>query len=173
MQKIIFLDVDGPLIPSPLYFLSILVSQDRSYFSTVAVAFINKLCMQTKAKIVFNSTHNSHEYFDNFDGKWRSLKMDAIRHGIKPEYIHDMWKTGYPNIVPEDKFYAPKHERLRAIEHWQAVNEQVDWIAFDDEPFTKDPRLIVVDFDRGIDYDSYKSACAQFGVNDAMKGLLL
>lgn len=99
--------------------------------------------------------------------------MDAIRHGIKPEYIHDMWKTGYPNIVPEDKFYAPKHERMRAIEHWQAVNEQVDWIAFDDEPFTKDPRLIVVDFDRGIDYDSYKSACAQFGVNDAMKGLLL
>lgn len=172
MQKIIFLDVDGPLIPSPLYFTDICVSQKRMMFSTVAVGFLNSLCKQSGAQIVFNSTHNSAEIFDEFIGKWYDLKSDAIRYGIKPQYIHEQWKTGFPNMVQES-YLNPINPRMAAIIQWQKANGEVDWIAFDDEPFVKDQRLIVVDFDRGLDYDSYKMACALFGVADATKGLIL
>jgi hypothetical protein len=41
------------------------------------------------------------------------------------------------------------------FQEWIDDNGECDWICFDDEVFTDDPRLFVIDFDRGIDYDVY------------------
>lgn len=66
-MRIVFLDIDGPMIPDQI---ALLPSKDRfplkpvtrfgcySGFSPYSVAFIRQLCKSMAAKIVTNSTHN-------------------------------------------------------------------------------------------------------------------
>jgi len=157
MQKIIFLDIDGPIINRGCYGIDISCSLLRSVMNQSAIGFINILCDKLRAKVVTNSTHSPHIV----EGK--DLRASLIHHGMKEKYFHENWRTRYPL-----KLSGVERHREEAINLWQEENGKADWIAFDDSVFTKDPRLIVVDFNEGICYDHFKKALAFFGFDDRL-----
>jgi len=148
MQKILFLDVDGPLIPSGMYVINKMCSFERTC-SPIAVAIVNKLCKNAEASIVLNSTHN-------IDGE--KAKEELIREGLVASYFHESWKTAYPN-----KFSGGS--RMECIEEWIEDHGEADWIAFDDSHFTDDERLILIDFDVGITLRHYNMAGEIWGIS--------
>jgi hypothetical protein len=135
-NRILFLDIDGPMIPAGCYFIYGMHASMKRKFSPISVGIVNELCHQAEAKIVFNTAHNS-------DGE--RVIEDAVREGIKRGHI---WsgnaQTRYPNT----------ESRLTAIEHW--IQENIDqektrlkWVGFDDFDY-KHQNLVLVDFDVGL-----------------------
>lgn len=131
-KRIVFLDIDGPMIPAGCYLAyGRMASFDRK-FSPISVACINKLCHETKAKIVFNSVHC---------GSGQALVDDAIREGIKVGHLHENPLTTYPNA----------NSRLDAIEQWLHEHNEHEylWVCFDDVDIGHDNQ-IMIDFNTGI-----------------------
>ena len=135
-MKVLFVDVDGPLIPSGMY----LVHSNPSYervFSPIAIAVLKKMLEVSGAKLVMNTTHN-------MDGI--KLKEDMIKAGFKEEDFGTPWCTEYPD----------NRSRQGSIENWiKLQKEDIDWIALDDADFTKEDNLILIDFDEGLHLRHY------------------
>lgn len=131
-KRIVFLDIDGPMIPSGCYLAYGVMASFSRKFSPIAVSCINRLCHEAKAKIVFNSVHC---------GAGQNLIDDAIREGIKKGHLHDHCLTKYPNA----------NSRLEAIEEWldEHNNYEYDWVVFDDVEIGTNNQILV-DFDIGI-----------------------
>jgi hypothetical protein len=160
-QRIIFIDIDGPIINTPCYYVDTTASIRRSVMNTQAIGYVNKLAKLASARIVTNSTHN------NFTVKetGRTLRDDLIKWGLKTEYIHENWRTTFPWPDLESDPDHPTHRRLRGIMEWEQANGEADWIAFDDERFMEnDARLMLVDFDLGIDYNLFTKACDHWNI---------
>jgi hypothetical protein len=139
MQRIIFLDIDGPVIPAGMYLIDRKCSFDRRA-SPVCIATINHLCKNSGAKIVMNTTHNMHG---------GTMLSDMAREGIKPDYMH--WSA------PMTQY--PQTSRWLAIQMWESDNGKADWVALDDAPFTQDERLILIDFNVGVHPGHYNEIC--------------
>jgi hypothetical protein len=105
-------------------------------FPPTTVAVLNRICKQTGAKIVFNSTHNR---------SWNDvpdIDVALVNHGLDPEYIRKTdFKTKYPDL-PRDL----------AVKEWlnRHQHEVEDWVALDDVKFTDSENLIWVDPDAGL-----------------------
>lgn len=173
-KPIIFLDIDGPMIPGYMWVFKSNSTINPSFgriFSPTCVEIINNLCDKSNAQIVFNSYHNATEQtvlepklIKELDGseRWTSgileenIKEAAIRNKIEPEFIHEDYKTLYPN--PND--------RLLAIRIW--LNNHLDydpenWIAFDDSDF-KHKNLILINYNDGILLEHYNKAAFILGI---------
>lgn len=143
--RIIFLDIDGPMIPGTMFLIDPMCSFHR-LFPPTTIAVINAVCKRTGAKVVLNTTHN------------RPFKdvpdiMDAmVAHGFDRSYFHSFAKTRYPDI-PRDQ----------AVQEWLAKRGDFDWIAFDDARFTDDERLIWIDPDCGLHLGHLNEALERFG----------
>lgn len=163
MQKIIFVDIDGPVINTPCYWVASMASLQRAVMNTQAIGILNRLATAADAKIVTNSTHNNFTVRET----GRTLKQDLIKWGLVERFLHDDWCTTYPWPDLESDTLYPTHRRLRGIMEWEMNNGEADWIAFDDEPFVheSDKRLFVIDFDRGINYDTYLDVCKYWNLN--------
>lgn len=161
MQRIIFLDIDGPVIPSSQFFVDKHASYSR-VFAPSCLAIVKRLLEDADAKLVTNSTHNVLDRcldWDVPDGARFDLRQDLVAAGIPKERIHDDWRTLYPH---GGKF-SGSINRLDAINAWQAENGEADWIAFDDCDFGHE-RLILVDYDYGISTPHYNKAAEIFGI---------
>ena len=145
-MRIIFLDVDDPLIPTHLYFEDVLVSHNLSMASTVAIALMNRLCKISQAKIVMNITHNNNNKL-----------IDKLTHlGIKAINFHEDCRTDYPN-----------HTRKDAVDGWLYKHKNVEkFIIFDDVYFYDRISQIVIDFDSGIMYKDYIAALKHFELEE-------
>jgi hypothetical protein len=112
---------------------------------------------------VTNSTHNNFTVRET----GRTLKKDLLKWGLKEHLLHTNWCTTFPwpTIGDADPRF-PAHPRLRGIIEWEQINGSADWIAFDDDVFVEasDTRLIVIDFDCGIDYNAFSKACEYWKV---------
>jgi HAD domain in Swiss Army Knife RNA repair proteins len=161
LQRIIFLDIDGPIINKPCYYIDPRCSLDRSVMNTQAIGYVNRLAEIVEAKIVTNSTHNSYLIEDLLTGDKRDLRKDLIKWGMKEDLFHTAWCTSFPDNATSN---FDSHTRLDAIEDWQEDNGECDWICFDDDKFTFRKNLIVVDFEIGIDNSSYRKAGKFWGV---------
>lgn len=151
-NKIIFLDQDGPTIPGSMFVFHSNPSFKR-IFSPVCIGIVKKLCELSGAKIVCNSSHNTHLNF--FSDEPTSLKDDLMSAGIPQDMFHHEWRTKFPVIC----------NRMIAIQDWLENNDlHADWIAFDDEKFTDNERLIHVDFSSGITIDHFNKACKFWGI---------
>lgn len=142
MNKIVFLDIDGPVIDidSP-----VIASELRLTHNPQSIEMLNELCWKTGAKIVTNSMHNYNVPYDS------TLRDDLIKWGVDEDYIHDQWRTIFPH-VDYSKVNSPVRGigRLVAIETWLAENGNYDWICFDDRKFTDSHRLIHIEDGLGI-----------------------
>ena len=154
-QRIVFLDIDGPIINTPMFFLAMDCSIGRSVLNTQAIAYVQRLCDIAKAKVVFNTMHNTHDIADPLTGDIRTIRTDMIKWGLKPEVIHSDWMTEFPGFT---------QDRMVGIKRWiDSKDYEVDWVCFDDVNFTNDNRLVLIDFDRGIDNNAYRKAAKLWG----------
>lgn len=132
-EKVIFLDIDGPMIPSTMCLVDRMASWKRRFPETT-VAVIRELCERTGAKVVFNTTHNVP--IPDVD----DIHIALSKAGLDGAHYHADRHTLYPQI-----------DRALAVKEWLARHPEVeDWIALDDVKFTTDERLIFVDSDSGV-----------------------
>jgi hypothetical protein len=157
MQKIIFLDIDGPIIPTPMYFNDRSCALNFSQASNIAIACLNHLCEKSGAKIVTNTFHNTR--------KNPSVHEGLVEHGLNKDFLFSFnsssGKTGFPvdSLTPN---------RMNSISIWIEDFGPCDWLCFDDSNFTEDKRLILVDFDLGITYKEYRKASNLWGIKETL-----
>lgn len=147
VERIVFLDIDGPIINEPMFALDQMASMQRTQLNNQAIAFVKHICKCTGAKVVINSTHSDHVIAG------RTIKDDLMKWGLPEEYFHEDWKTTFPK----------SSSRINGFYLWLERHGNPDWVAFDDERFTTDKRLILVDEMRGIDYPYFRLAMKAFG----------
>lgn len=132
-KRVIFLDIDGPIIPYSMFLLDSMCSFHR-VIPPITVAVVREVCKRAEAKVVFNTTHNQ-PFRDIPD-----IEDAVCAAGLPREYLHDDMKTRYPGIT-----------RSTAVLEWLNRHPEVeDWIAFDDVNFTDKDNLIWVDPDAGL-----------------------
>jgi hypothetical protein len=146
-DKVIFLDIDGPMIPSSMFLIDRMCSLHRRFPETT-VAVLNELCKRTGAKIVFNSTHNR---------SWESapdIQVALVDQGLDADHVRSSdWNTAYPDL-PRDV----------AVKAWLHAHPEVtDWVALDDCKFTEDERLIWIDPDAGLHVGHLNNAIKLLG----------
>jgi 5'(3')-deoxyribonucleotidase len=158
MSKIIFLDIDGPVITEGLYQADQFCSINRSLFNISALDNLQKLCSLTGAKIVTNSMHNYYVVED------RTIRDDLLEWGIPKHHFHPTWRTIFPHID-----YSRINNTRRgigrqvAIDTWMIENGECTWVCFDDRHFTDDPRLLLVDPAKGITQKLFDRAFKMLG----------
>jgi len=150
MNRVIFLDIDGPIIPYSMFLVDRMASFNR-IIPPITVAVVREICKRADAKVVFNTTHNTP--FDGVD----DIEIALVKAGLPEDYIHPDMKTRYPQI-PRDQ----------AVLEWLSRHpETEDWIAFDDVKFTEKDNLIWIDPDAGLHLTHLNKAldrwqCSQF-----------
>lgn len=159
MTKIIFLDVDGPLIPGRMYYDRITSTYDevagQFKYDPIAVGMIRKLCQESGAHVVFNTAHNEHSH-DVMRSKARYNGFDDLLH---PK-------------VPRTCFRVVFDRRIDAVNDWIAKNGPVDeWVAIDDELF-HDTNQVYIDFNLGITINNFFKALQILGC-DKGSGLII
>ena len=150
MNKIIFLDIDGPVIP-------IDVPVRDSVFRTVcnkdSIEYLNLLCNETSAKVVTNSMHNYEDWIGT------DLRDDLIKWGLDENFIHESWRIIFPMID-----YRKVNSKVRgigrlvAIEHWINYHGDSSWVCFDDRKFSDLANLVHIEDGRGIKAHHFDSA---------------
>lgn len=141
-MKIIFQDIDGPLIPHRMYFQG-----GRWYdpvaksffFDPIAVGMINSLCHQLGAKVVFNSAHNVNpKEIMHHQAKCNSLL-----------FMHDDCTT---------TFATKTESRLGGIHDWLADHPGVEnWCVIDDMNVGTN-RQVKVDYNIGMTIQNFAEA---------------
>ena len=158
MDKIVFLDIDGPVIPGRVHNTA-LCSELRSRFAKDSIEYLNILCEQTGAQIVTNSMQNY------LSPQGRDLRTDLIKWGLNSIHFHTDWRTIFPRV---NYLANPSPQRgwgrWLGILDWMEHNGEVDWICFDDRNWTSDPRLILIDFETGITDFDLETALDHFSV---------
>lgn len=166
MNRFVFLDIDGPVIPEGCYYINRNASFDRT-FSNVCIGFVKKLLELADAKLVTNSMHNFHSRRDDEFKSLGDLREDLIAAGIPETSFHDVWRTqfGHNTFNTHSWRTDQPHPRLRAINQWldQFGGENPEWVGFDDEDY-RSPNLLLVDFNNGITHAQFAEACDRFNV---------
>lgn len=147
-MKIIFQDVDGPLIPLRMYY-----TRERRFdmqtgsflYDPVAVGMLNHICQQFDAKVVFNSAH-----------------CDNPEENMRRQGLHNGFDCLHPTECTTEFVRSIPH-RYRAIEDWLSRHPEVtDWIVIDDIEVYR-PRQVLIDYKIGMTINSYYQACELFG----------
>jgi hypothetical protein len=157
MSKIIFIDIDGPLITGDLYDTDPYCSYTRSMVNMDSLSRLKKLIKQTGARLVTNTMHNEQVV------NGRTIRDDLIRWGIGEDCFHEVWRTIFPRIDYTNAGSRRGIGRMIAIDRWLAEQGPHDWVCFDDRNFTDDQRLILVDFNKGIGDVEYNAALSLLG----------
>ncbi|QIG70654.1 hypothetical protein EVB91_098 [Rhizobium phage RHph_I1_18] len=167
LPRVIFVDIDGPMIPGGMYLRSMGASYER-LFASHCVDALNAFCERTSAKIVFNSYHNYQttcdRIGDDFVNNGENLRKAAVRNGIISDHIHTDWRTEYAS--PETrKLSGVTLGRYDAIQRWLTAHpDTTDWIAIDDADFRAyaGDKQILIDFDYGFTIKEMNVALAKF-----------
>lgn len=148
-MNILFLDIDGPMIPDGCYFINPNASAHRT-FSPIAVAVLKHFVEKTGVIIVTNTMHNDWLTDDPLTGGFNSIRDDLVNAGIPKESFHEAYKTAYGMPMYADV------SRHQAIKMWLEANApEAKWVCFDDCEFLPKghvdrDRLILIDFNNGI-----------------------
>lgn len=147
-MKVVFLDIDGPMIPAGQYLIHRQCSHQR-IFAQIPLAVLNEFCKRSEAKIVLNTTHNR-----PIDGV-PDIQQALVNAGISPDHFH-----------PTDPQTAyPAARRGQAVKDWLAQHPEITgWVAFDDSNFTDDENLILIDLDEGLNVRHMNMAFNVLGV---------
>lgn len=143
-QKIIFLDIDGPMIPARAYRMANQTKPLVSKFDPCAVGILNDLCADSGWRIVL------HTSWVRIQGG-RETYEHCLKEGLGWRFFHeDAW-------CDEDE-----HWRYTRVAKWLDKHPEIThYLILDDEPYAADiynyehpndleNHLILVDFDDGI-----------------------
>lgn len=171
-MRVIFLDVDGPLIPGRQY-----KTREGTHrysrtggligyrFDAFCVRIVSDLARTAAARIVWNTTHNARGL--------NQLMDDAQASGFDLSLFHETHpQTEYPGEQTFSGLFRGK-SRLQSIRGWLSAHPEVtDWIVIDDERI-RTPRLVHVSFDQGVTSKHYDRALDLLGVDAPRKVLAL
>lgn len=145
-MKIIFQDIDGPLIPHRMYYTGFRpydTMRNSFVWDPIAVQMINRICEICDAKVVFNTAH--------CENPAEIMKHQAACNGLK--FLHEDCKTSYPFT----------DNRYQAITEWLDKHNTIsDWIVIDDVQVCLS-RQIKVDWKVGMTIENYRKACQLLG----------
>lgn len=160
MNKIIFLDIDGPMIPGRAYFLP---NQKKAEglegfagvvteFDPCAVSILNQVCKERGWKIVIHSS------WIRIAGGQTTLDH-CVRQGILAENFHE------DAICDEEENW-----RYTRVAKWLKEHPEVtSYVILDDEPYQADVyseyphpskikrHLMLIDFNEGLLMKHYRS----------------
>ena len=146
-EKILFLDIDGPMLPARASFLPNQTTPYWKILDPVAVAMVNNVCETTGRRIVVHSSWVKHQ--ENFEN---GLFAHLVEQGLKSQFFHS------------DPICQPISWRYdRAMEWLKRHPEIVDFVILDDEPpQTLDPQwltsnLILVDYMNGLTWENMQA----------------
>jgi HAD domain in Swiss Army Knife RNA repair proteins len=147
MSKILFLDIDGVLLPGRAYMLP---NQTNNPYVTVfdpcAVSMLNKACEKQGRQIVVHSSWVKH---------W---SKDEIFNHLQEQEVNT-------SLFHEDWYTDPQfHWRYDRVRDWMSRHKEVtDWVVVDDElaKSEEDMRFlnghaIFTDFDEGITLKNFR-----------------
>lgn len=144
MSKIIFLDIDGPMIPVKCYMLPGHTTSSARTFDPCATAMLLRIIDLSGAKIVISSTHGQRGY----DHCVRLLDTN----GIDPALLHDDW------ITPR----RMSSYRIHEIQWWlDAHPETAHYVAIDDEQLDTEwiKNSVQCDGYEGFSFRNYLECC--------------
>lgn len=149
MSKILFLDIDGVLIPGRAYMLP---GQTHDPFVTLfdpcAVAMINEACRHQGRKIVIHSSWIRTKFAEFFVNE--SVEGHLIRQGIDKNLIHE-----------DSRCNGDIDWRYNRVDEWLTRHPEVsDFFIIDDtecdDNYKFKKHLILTDFDDGISMKNYR-----------------
>ena len=149
-DRVIFLDIDGPMIPYTSFLFNAHASLEQR-LDDRCIRVLRLILDRSGAKIVFNTTHN------------RMLHPEAGERGA-PGLLHQFAMAGFADdIHPANCTIYPDVDRLTAIRSWLAPRpSDTVWAALDDVSIA-DPRACLVDADHGIGIREYNHCATVFG----------
>lgn len=146
-MNIIFIDIDGPLLPGRAYILN--YNHDERPLEEISCQFIKEIINRCDAKLVACTTHSR-----NKDALFKLLSSG----GITKEMFHDDWKVMYPN--------NENISRQDAVKIWLSNHPDVEnYVIIDDAPHA-DNNWIEVDREIGITINNYRKATKLLGNPD-------
>lgn len=150
---IVFLDVDGPVIPARMH----LCKRKGNWLPPScpsALAILDRLCRKAGARIVMNSSHNQ--------------DVDGITHaqrilGRTARHLHPDWRTAYPYGLDD---YQADLTRQGAVHAWLRAHRSVRrYVVFDDLRLPM-RRAIWVDPETGLSLVHYRRCQKWLGFSD-------
>lgn len=153
MQKILFLDIDGPLIPSRMYKAPGQTRPWVTMFDPAAVGMLNTIADKTGCKFVVHSSWvRTTMHYDMLPKTNTPVLDHMINQGILADYFHDDWIAQY----------TFSGNRWHAISDWIIDQDnKVDYLILDDAIMPPDfpldkARQIIVNFDEGFTYAQFQ-----------------
>jgi HAD domain in Swiss Army Knife RNA repair proteins len=147
MTRVIFQDIDGPLIPMRMYYRGNRPHNGQSFlYDPIAVDMLKVLCEKFDAKVVFNTLHNENP-------------ANIMLFQARTNNMLDFMLTQDPIT----SFADLQVGRLHAINQWLTRHPEVtEWVVIDDADIDTD-RLVQVDFHNGMTINTFVSVCEKFG----------
>lgn len=149
-MKILFVDVDGPLIPASQFLLDKMCSFQRR-IPELQIALLNAICERTGAKVVMNTTHNM--IFPHIP----NIRDAMVSSGFCIDYFHKMEpSTQYPN-----------GSRSNAVRSWLSEfgSDVSDYICIDDAVCADDDHMELINPDIGLQLPEVNNIIHRLGGN--------
>lgn len=145
-MKILFLDIDGVVLPGRAYSLPYQTKPIVKKFDPCSVALLNDACEQGGWKIVIHSSWL--RYWNAADGE--SVKNHCIEEGIKEKHFHE-----------ESECSPQLHWRYDRIDDWLSRHKEVeDFIILDDTPpeegYPRTDKVLLTNFEEGITLEVFR-----------------
>lgn len=153
MDRILFLDIDGPMIPGRSYEESggLILAGMNSKFDPIAVNMINRACEEHGWQVVLHTSWVTHI------GGAKTYEH-CLQQGLRPGHFHkDAWCD------------EEEHWRYTRIAKWLLEHPEVsEYVIVDDTPYSFDVRtqyvhpldmeehLMLVSFEDGLLSEHYK-----------------
>ena len=162
MRKIIFLDIDGPMVPGRGIYMPGQTTPP-TLFDPCAVGLLNRMANMSGAKIVVQSSWRKPHVLDRLNSIYPdfSLKDYIIGQSVNAKHFTDDW------VCP----FTPNTNRWYDIALWLSRNPDVTkYVVLDDDVFIHghiDPNnLVSVDYNIGLTIDNYFDAMKVLGKKD-------
>lgn len=148
MSKVLFLDIDGVVLPGRAYMLPNQTKPFVKTFDPCAVSMLNEACQKQDRKIVLHSSWIRTKFImEDGDG---DVVGRCVSQGVLPELFHD---DPYCN-----RDISWRYDR---VDEWLARHPEVtDFFIVDDEPcdlnYKYRKHLVLTDFDEGITLNIFR-----------------
>ncbi len=149
-MKVLFLDIDGPMIPLRAVITPGRAGPERQRFDPFAVGMVLRLLNLAPARLVISST-------------WQEVGRSGMEglllwNGIDPAFLHEEWCT---------QIHGALESRTEEIQAWLARHpECTAYASLDDDPLDL-PGAVTVTFENGMLIEHLKATGALLGIEPA------
>lgn len=142
-QNVIFLDIDGPMIPGRMYYTPDAQWDDvekEFVYDPIAVKMVNQLCHELNAVVVMNSAHND-------QSSERKMKFNGLKFFPTWGPLCTQFRT------------MGNHNKKTCVEHYVYEHQgNIERFVILDDENMDHPNQVLIDFNVGISIGNYFDA---------------